>query len=113
MRLVNAIVSIPLVLLLSSCSAVCGPELQSGFHVDAYGPVVRDQETAVIIARAMWYSIRPDLEKMSEAEWLKSHTAHLENDAWWVRRSGFGLGGGVEIKIAKRDGKLLDIVFAQ
>lgn len=113
MRLVHLMGVALLVLMLSSCSTLCGPELESGYHIEAAGPVISSPEGAVLIARAIWYSLRPDRERLTEAEWLAAYTATEEGDAWRVHISTPAMGGGTEFRLNRRDGKLLSIVFSQ
>ena len=88
---------------MSSCRTPCGPGLESGYHIDASGPVIKEPDGAILIARAMWYSLRPDRDKRSEAEWLEFYAATLEKGVWRVYMSAPALGGGTQFKLDARD----------
>ena len=90
----------------------CSPSTYHGPAADYFGPAVRNQEAAIIIARAVWLSKHPELENESEAAWLKNYKAELWDGAWYVSRPNAGRGG-LEIRIARRDGRLLDITTGQ
>lgn len=109
-----AMVGASLLVLLSSCTAIfCGPALMHGIRDPGhFGPAVRNEETAIMIARAVWLSKHPELENESEAAWLKAYKAELWSGAWYVSRSD-GKGTGPQIQIARRDGRLLDVAPVQ
>lgn len=81
---------------------------------------VRDKDAALTIAHAMWGSIfrstNPGSDIPSLDEWRKAGcAAELRSDIWYVicpeRREGFG--GGMTIKISRKDGRLLQVIIQQ
>ena|SRR5215467_5534982 len=101
--------------LLCSCSAAaifCGPPLAHGIRDPGhFGPAVADREAAITIARAIWLSRHPELEGESESAWLKDYRAELWDGAWSISRADGR--GGLQIRIARRDGQLLDVAPVQ
>lgn len=78
--------------------------------------VVRDSKAAVSIAHAVWLSMNPDLQIGDENAWQSGMTASLHNGIWHVAEKPLShqeLGGGLEIDISKRDGRITGIYLTQ
>ena len=78
--------------------------------------VIRDKIAAISIARAIYFSMNPSLEKSSEEVWQDGMVAERHGDIWKVRQKALPagtLGGGLEIDLDARDGRVVLIVLTQ
>jgi hypothetical protein len=78
--------------------------------------VVRDRVAAISIARAIWFSLNPNLPRTSEETWRKEMTASLSGGIWHVEQKPLdknSLGGGLVMEIRERDGKVTMIMMTQ
>lgn len=78
--------------------------------------VVRDGETAIIIAHAIWASMNHDTQISSEKIWEEQATSSLKDGIWLVQPKPFKngeLGGGLHISISKRDGRIVGMYITQ
>ncbi|HET7561445.1 MAG TPA: hypothetical protein VFJ87_03590 [Rhodanobacteraceae bacterium] len=78
--------------------------------------VVRDSKAAITIAHAVWLSMNPDLQIGNEKAWQSGMTASLHNGIWHVAEKPLShqeLGGGLQIDISQRDGRITGIYLTQ
>lgn len=78
--------------------------------------VVRDSVTAISIARLIWFSMHPELKQSSEQAWQSGMVAYLDKGVWRVQQKPLksdAIGGGLEIDISKRDGRIVAIYLTQ
>ena len=73
-------------------------------------------QQAILTARKTWYCIKPQLRQFDEKTWLKEGDASFRNGAWHISWGdvppGYA-GGGLNMTLAKDDGRLLDIYMTQ
>ncbi|GLQ99113.1 hypothetical protein [Dyella mobilis] len=78
--------------------------------------VIRDKVAAISIARAIWTSMNPSRDEPSDEEWQGNMIAVRDGNIWRVseRKLPAGsIGGGLEIDLDARDGRVVQIVFTQ
>lgn len=78
--------------------------------------VIRDKEAAISISRSIWFSMNPRFKKSSDEFWQKDMEAQLIKGIWRVRQKSVGpnsIGGGIEIDLDAKDGKVVRIIFTQ
>ncbi|RUL77501.1 hypothetical protein [Dyella choica] len=78
--------------------------------------VIRDKVAAISIARAIYFSMNPSLEKSSEKVWQDGMNAERHGDIWKVQQKALpagSLGGGLEIDLDAKDGRVVQIIFTQ
>lgn len=78
--------------------------------------IVRDGATAISIARLIWFSMHPKLERSSEKAWQSGMVASLHDGVWRVQQRPLEsdtIGGGLEIDISKHDGRVIAIYLTQ
>lgn len=79
--------------------------------------VIRDPQTAITIARAIWISTHPDVKQLigSEAVWQSGNVATLDKGVWEVspRNAKGEPEDGVHIFLSQRDGRVLNIFLTQ
>jgi hypothetical protein len=78
--------------------------------------VIRDKAAAISIARSIWFSMNPSLKKSSEEVWQKRMEAELIKGVWHVRQKSVGskfVGGGLEIDLNAKDGKVVRVILTQ
>jgi hypothetical protein len=79
--------------------------------------VVRDARAAISIARAVWLSTNPDTADViaSEESWQRNVTATLSDGVWQVTEpmKPSEIGGTFFIFIAKKDGRVLEMLLTQ
>ena len=78
--------------------------------------MIRDGNTAISIARLIWFSINPGLRRSDDKIWQSSMTATLENRVWKIAQKPMpkgSIGGGLEIKISGCDGSVVGIYLTQ
>jgi hypothetical protein len=81
--------------------------------------VIRDGRTAISIARLMWFSMHPTLALndplASEASWQARSEAILKDGVWYIRPKlpPRTVGGGLNMQLSQRDGRVLQMYMAQ
>src|ERR1700744_5564166 len=109
-----------ILLLLPSIGSAAEPSLPNWVTAAGGAPwrapkegVIRDEKSAIGIARIVWLSMNPDIAARigSESVWQTEMTATLRDGVWEVkRRSRPGeLGGGLVIYISASDARILGI----
>jgi hypothetical protein len=98
-------------LLLASVSSCANERSQSGDWRPPPGGVVRDGKAAISIARAVYFSMSPELSGQigTEEIWQKSMVTRLEGDVWVVETPSDPnkLSDGVQILLSKIDGRIV------
>lgn len=78
--------------------------------------VVRDADTAISVARLIWFSMNPELKRSSDGSWQSAMTAVNEKDVWRVAQKTLpagSIGGGLEIDISASDGRVIGVYLTQ
>ncbi|HJW42348.1 MAG TPA: hypothetical protein VJ476_14120 [Rhizomicrobium sp.] len=114
---------IALLLLATTSATPAQDEKLPKWVTDSGGPslpgegVVRDPESAIRIARAVWLSYVPAEHRNivgTESDWLNGEQATLTDGVWEVcEKPHPHIGGGVFIYITKKDARVMGIEITQ
>lgn len=97
--------------LLASVSSCANERSKSGDWSPPVGGVVRDGKAAISIARAVYFSMSPELSGQGGTEeiWQNNMVARLEGDVWVVETPSDPnkLSDGVRILLSKIDARIV------
>ncbi len=81
--------------------------------------VIQDGQTAISIARLMWFSMNPALvfgnPHSSDADWQARSEATLKDGVWHItpKLPPRTVGGGLNMELSQRDGRVLRMYMTQ
>ncbi len=79
------------------------------------GRVIQTNYEAIAAARAAWHCVRPGVDQSTEEKWMNDFIAERRDLVWAVSETlpqGY-VGGGLNFRIARDTGEIIDIELTQ